>query len=372
MTADGVASRQMASRLTNSSNIESFIPHYMDILKGMFAFAYVWGFGGHLHDRSVLHPHCFPQPHHPPTTHSASLIPLTHPPPTVLPSPPPHPHTTHSASLIPLTHPVLPHNPQRFLYPPCPPTTHSASLIPLTHPPPTVLSSAPSPTHHPQCFPHPPHPPTTHSAFLSPLTHPPPTVLPSSPSPTHHPQCFPHPPHPPTTHSASLIPLTHPPPTVLSSAPSPTHHPQCFPRPSPPKASYTHSPQPPCPPTTHSASLGPPHPKQATPTVLSPLAHPPPTVLPSALPTQSTLHPQSSAPLPKASRGRGINRVLTVFKSSWEMICLFQHLESLCEKWKIQLQVFESLWILTFCQTGKPTVLWLSQNSQSIVSYLDW
>nr|KAG5709415.1 hypothetical protein BaRGS_029264 [Batillaria attramentaria] len=40
MTADGVASRQMASRLTNSSQIEAFIPHYIDIIKGMFAFAY--------------------------------------------------------------------------------------------------------------------------------------------------------------------------------------------------------------------------------------------------------------------------------------------------------------------------------------------
>ena len=55
MAGDGAASRQMASRLTNTSNIEAFIPHYMDILKGLFAFAFVWGFGGHLHDRFVVH-----------------------------------------------------------------------------------------------------------------------------------------------------------------------------------------------------------------------------------------------------------------------------------------------------------------------------
>ncbi|XP_070211333.1 dynein heavy chain domain-containing protein 1-like isoform X3 [Littorina saxatilis] len=48
---DGAVSRQMGSRLTNASNMEAFIPHYMDVLKGMFAFAFVWGFGGHLHDR---------------------------------------------------------------------------------------------------------------------------------------------------------------------------------------------------------------------------------------------------------------------------------------------------------------------------------
>ncbi|XP_076466624.1 dynein heavy chain domain-containing protein 1-like isoform X2 [Babylonia areolata] len=48
---DGSLSRQMASRLTDSSQIESLIPHYIDILKGMFAFSYIWAFGGHLHDR---------------------------------------------------------------------------------------------------------------------------------------------------------------------------------------------------------------------------------------------------------------------------------------------------------------------------------
>ncbi|XP_025095393.1 dynein heavy chain domain-containing protein 1-like isoform X2 [Pomacea canaliculata] len=49
--SDGKVSRQMASRLTNSSQIEAFIPHYIDNIKNMFAFAFIWSFGGHLHDR---------------------------------------------------------------------------------------------------------------------------------------------------------------------------------------------------------------------------------------------------------------------------------------------------------------------------------
>ncbi|KAL8594105.1 hypothetical protein ACOMHN_000817 [Nucella lapillus] len=49
--ADGAASRQMGSRLTDVSQIEFLIPHYIDLLKGMFTFAYIWAFGGHLHDR---------------------------------------------------------------------------------------------------------------------------------------------------------------------------------------------------------------------------------------------------------------------------------------------------------------------------------
>ncbi|XP_035825634.1 dynein heavy chain domain-containing protein 1 [Aplysia californica] len=44
-------SRQMGSRLTNASQIESVIPNYRENLKGMFAFSYIWAFGGHLHDR---------------------------------------------------------------------------------------------------------------------------------------------------------------------------------------------------------------------------------------------------------------------------------------------------------------------------------
>ena len=44
-------SRQMGSRLTNASAIESVIPNYRENLKGMFAFSYIWAFGGNLHDR---------------------------------------------------------------------------------------------------------------------------------------------------------------------------------------------------------------------------------------------------------------------------------------------------------------------------------
>ncbi|XP_048242736.1 dynein heavy chain domain-containing protein 1-like [Haliotis rufescens] len=47
----GAPSRQMASRMTTSSHIEVLIPGYTTIVKGMFAFAYIWSFGGSLHDR---------------------------------------------------------------------------------------------------------------------------------------------------------------------------------------------------------------------------------------------------------------------------------------------------------------------------------
>ena len=44
-------SRQMGSRLTNTSQIEAVVPNYRENLMGMFAFSYIWAFGGHLHDR---------------------------------------------------------------------------------------------------------------------------------------------------------------------------------------------------------------------------------------------------------------------------------------------------------------------------------
>ncbi|GFR96319.1 dynein heavy chain domain-containing protein 1-like [Elysia marginata] len=44
-------SRQMGSRLTNASQIEAVVPNYRENLMGMFAFSYIWAFGGHLHDR---------------------------------------------------------------------------------------------------------------------------------------------------------------------------------------------------------------------------------------------------------------------------------------------------------------------------------
>ena len=39
------------SRMTTSSQIEQTVPHYMDMMKNMFAIAYIWAFGGSLHDR---------------------------------------------------------------------------------------------------------------------------------------------------------------------------------------------------------------------------------------------------------------------------------------------------------------------------------
>ncbi|XP_052798483.1 dynein heavy chain domain-containing protein 1-like isoform X5 [Mya arenaria] len=39
------------SRMTSSSQIENNIPNYMEQMKGMFAMAYIWAFGGNLHDR---------------------------------------------------------------------------------------------------------------------------------------------------------------------------------------------------------------------------------------------------------------------------------------------------------------------------------
>ncbi|XP_041366047.1 dynein-1-beta heavy chain, flagellar inner arm I1 complex-like isoform X2 [Gigantopelta aegis] len=44
-------SRQIASRLTGSTNIEAVIPNYLSLIKGMFAFSYIWAFGGYLHDK---------------------------------------------------------------------------------------------------------------------------------------------------------------------------------------------------------------------------------------------------------------------------------------------------------------------------------
>ena len=41
------------SRMTSSSQIENNIPNYMEQMKGMFTLAYIWAFGGNLHDRSV-------------------------------------------------------------------------------------------------------------------------------------------------------------------------------------------------------------------------------------------------------------------------------------------------------------------------------
>ncbi|KAH3716365.1 hypothetical protein DPMN_059086 [Dreissena polymorpha] len=39
------------SRMTSSSQIENNIPNYIEQMKGMFALAYIWAFGGNLHDR---------------------------------------------------------------------------------------------------------------------------------------------------------------------------------------------------------------------------------------------------------------------------------------------------------------------------------
>ncbi|KAK7008742.1 dynein heavy chain domain-containing protein 1, partial [Biomphalaria glabrata] len=43
--------RHSSSSLTNTSQIEAVIPNYQEHLKNIFAFAYIWAFGGHLHDR---------------------------------------------------------------------------------------------------------------------------------------------------------------------------------------------------------------------------------------------------------------------------------------------------------------------------------
>ena len=47
-------SRQATSRMTSSSQIEHLLPNYLDILKGMFAFSYIWSFGGHIHERCLF------------------------------------------------------------------------------------------------------------------------------------------------------------------------------------------------------------------------------------------------------------------------------------------------------------------------------
>jgi hypothetical protein len=39
------------SRMTSSSQIENNISNYIEKMKGMFALAYIWAFGGNLHDR---------------------------------------------------------------------------------------------------------------------------------------------------------------------------------------------------------------------------------------------------------------------------------------------------------------------------------
>ncbi|XP_062587861.1 dynein heavy chain domain-containing protein 1-like, partial [Saccostrea cucullata] len=44
-------SRQSVSRMTSSSQLEIVFPNYTDNMKGMFAYAYVWSFGAHLHER---------------------------------------------------------------------------------------------------------------------------------------------------------------------------------------------------------------------------------------------------------------------------------------------------------------------------------
>ena len=47
----GSSSRSSSQSKTRSLSAESSIPNYMGIIKHMFAFAYIWGFGGNLHDR---------------------------------------------------------------------------------------------------------------------------------------------------------------------------------------------------------------------------------------------------------------------------------------------------------------------------------
>uniref|UniRef100_A0A8W8M9M4 AAA+ ATPase domain-containing protein n=1 Tax=Magallana gigas TaxID=29159 RepID=A0A8W8M9M4_MAGGI len=44
-------SRQSVSRMTSSSHLELVFPNYTENMKGMFAYAFVWSFGAHLHER---------------------------------------------------------------------------------------------------------------------------------------------------------------------------------------------------------------------------------------------------------------------------------------------------------------------------------
>ncbi|XP_056008158.1 dynein heavy chain domain-containing protein 1-like [Ostrea edulis] len=50
-TPSSSLSRQSVSRMTSSSQLELVFPNYMENMKGMFAYAFVWSFGGHLHER---------------------------------------------------------------------------------------------------------------------------------------------------------------------------------------------------------------------------------------------------------------------------------------------------------------------------------
>ena len=50
----GSSSRSSSQSMTRSLSAESSIPNYMGIVKHMFAFAYIWGFGGNLHDRCAF------------------------------------------------------------------------------------------------------------------------------------------------------------------------------------------------------------------------------------------------------------------------------------------------------------------------------
>ncbi|ESP00380.1 hypothetical protein LOTGIDRAFT_173233 [Lottia gigantea] len=44
-------SRNMSSRLTTTSQIDMMIPNYMELVQSMFAFSFIWAFGGSVHDR---------------------------------------------------------------------------------------------------------------------------------------------------------------------------------------------------------------------------------------------------------------------------------------------------------------------------------
>lgn len=53
-------SRQSVSRMTSSSHLELVFPNYTENMKGMFAYAFVWSFGAHLHERFVIVTSCPP------------------------------------------------------------------------------------------------------------------------------------------------------------------------------------------------------------------------------------------------------------------------------------------------------------------------
>ena len=47
----GSESGPQSGRQSSVVRIEESVPNYMTIIKSMFSFCYIWGFGGNLHDR---------------------------------------------------------------------------------------------------------------------------------------------------------------------------------------------------------------------------------------------------------------------------------------------------------------------------------